>query len=388
MTKSSWYSIVFASTLLLSGCGGWDQNPFAGKDSRLKDGWPVPTKPIGSKPVNPEMITISAPYFVSYEEDVNRRFQIVARVLEDGYVADLIIENLADFPGATYDTNNNIFSWTPARGYVESTGPGVSVLKELKIRVNAFKNGAVVFSGDHKVEIRVFRDYTAPTISRIDMPRQVMREGETMDVAIFYTDKDADPNDRSTWSDLKFESLANTKSIAGLVYNRSVDRGSLANEYVARMRFDLSESELTPSLDTFSVGLSLVSRYGKSTAAQQLNLTVLTGFAAPVTTWAERLLVTVDTPVTYKFVITDPKLEQNLNLDAVAPVEVPAGANIQCLKTGVSVLNCTLNWTPAAGQEGDHELVANVAGSNTDVRDTFVSVKRLYLRARVQPKGP
>lgn len=388
MTKTSWYTVVFTGALLLSGCGGWDQNPFAGKDSRLKDGWPVPTKPIGSKPVNPEMITITAPYFVSYEEDRNRRFEILARVLEDGYTADLMIENLADFPGATYDLNNNIFSWTPARGYVESVGSGVSVLKELKIRVNAYKEGAVVYSGDHKVEIRVFRDYTAPTIARIEMPKQVVREGERMDVAIFYNDKDADPNDRSTWSDIKFESLANTKSIAGLVYNRTTDKGAGANEYVARMRIDLSESELTPNLDMFAVGLSLVSRYGKSSPAQQLNLTVLTSFAAPITTWTERLMTTVDSPMQYKFVITDPKLEQNLNVDAATPVDAPTGATVQCVKTAVSVLNCTLNWTPAAGQEGDHEIVATVAGANTDVRDTFVSVKRLYLRARVQPKGP
>jgi hypothetical protein len=384
MTMTKWFAIIVTG-LLLAGCGGWDQDPFAGKDESLKNGWPFPTKPVGTQPVNPEVINITAPYFVSYEEERNRRFEILARVLEDGYQAQLMIENLADFPGATYDTTNNIFSWTPARGYVESFGVGVSVLKELKIRVNAFKSGSVVYSGDHKVEIRVFRDYQAPTITSIDMPKQTMREGERMDITVNYTDKDADPNDRATWADVNFESLANTKSMAGLVVSRAITN-TATNQYKTVLRVDLSDVELTPNLDIHSVGLNLVSRYGKSSGSQRLDLTVLTSFAAPITTWVERIEGTVDSPMQYKFVITDPKLEQILSVESFTGL--PAGADIQCVATGLSVQNCTLTYTPQAGSEGDHQIVASVKGANSDNRDTFTSVKNLYLRMRVNPKGP
>ncbi len=386
MNKLIAFAIVVLSMAAASGCGGWDQDPMSGKDGVLKDGWPYPTKPIGTKPVNPNMITITAPYFVSFEEEKNRKFEILVRVLEDGYTADLEIENLSDFPGATYNTTDNVFSWTPAKGYVESMGVGVSVLKELKIKVNAYKTGSIVYSGDHKVEIRVFRDYTAPEITRIDMPRQVMREGERMDISVYYSDKDADPNDRSTWATLRLESFPALKSLAGLMQFSRTNKGAGATEYVTTMRVDLSEGDLSANLDVYSVGLSMISRYGKTSATQRMDLTLLTSFATPITTWTEKIQVTVDTPMTYKFDIFDPKQEQVLTSDSFAGL--PLGSDIQCQSTARSVLNCVLTWTPQAGTEGSHTIEAVVNGRNTDVRDTLVSQKRIYLRTLVQPKGP
>jgi hypothetical protein len=386
MKKLIAFALVFLGTVAATGCGGWSQDPMSGKDGKLKDGWPFPTKPVGTKPVNPEMIQITAPYFVSYEEEKERKFEILVRVLEADYTADLEIENLSEFPGATYDVNDNMFSWRPDKGYVESMGVGVSVLKILKIKVNAYKAGSVVYSGDQQVEIRVFRDYTAPEITRVDMPRQVMREGERMDLTVYYADKDADPNDRSTWATLRFESLPATKSLAGLVSYSRTNKGVGATEYVTTARIDLSEGDLSSNLDVYSMGMTMISRYGKTSGSQRLDLTVLTSFAAPISTWTEKIEATVDTPMTYKFDIFDPKMEQNLSSDSF--VGLPQGADIQCQKTGNSVLNCVLRWTPVAGSEGDHTIEAVVNGRNTDTRDTLVVQKRIYLRTHVQPKGP
>lgn len=385
MKKLISFTLILLGVAAATGCGGWDQDPLSGKDGKLKDGWGVPTKPIGTKPVNPNMIQITAPYFVSYEEEKNRKFEILVRVLEADFTADLEIENLADFTGATYNAQDNVFSWTPPKGYVEASGVGVSVLKILKIKVNAYKTGSVVYSGDQQVEIRVFRDYTAPEITRIDMPRQVMREGERMDMTVYYSDKDADPNDRGTWATLRFESMPALKSLAGLVTYSRTNKGAGATEYVTTARIDLSEGDLSANLDVYTMGLSMVSRYGKASGTQRLDLTVLTSFAAPLTTWTERIEATVDQPMSYKFDIFDPKMEQKLTSDSFTGM--PTGADIQCQRTGNSVLNCILNWTPVAGSEGDHTIEAVVNGQNSDVRDTLVVQKRIYLRTHVQPKG-
>src|SRR5688572_28256023 len=121
MDTKKWF-VVFSAGLILAGCGDWRQNPLDRKKGDFGAGKPVPTPIDKAKALPSEAVQIYIPDFQSFEEGVKTEFPITARVFLDDYRAEIVVENLADFPGATFDQNTGVFQWTPPAGFVESEG--------------------------------------------------------------------------------------------------------------------------------------------------------------------------------------------------------------------------------------------------------------------------
>ncbi len=391
--KTNKFLVVLAASLLgltfsgLTACGKWTKDPLAGKDARFRNGLPVPTKPDFSKPLPSDAIRIVAPDFTSLEEGVAAEFEITGRVLLEGYDVELQFENLNDFPGARYNPATNRLTWTPPKGYVDSKNKG-NVWVELPLIMKAIgtKPNAQVLVGTRTIGMRVSREFAAPEVTRVEKSDLFIREGTTSLIQVYVRDRDANASDVSSYPRVILQSVAGTKSLAGVLSASRTD--SLGNgEYRIYMQVDLRDVELTGGVDNFKVGLIAASRYGKLSPIRIMDFDIYTSFAMPASTWIEEFVVTAETPAVQKFIIADPKQEGILSLDRT--FNLPVGSTFTCVNTNPSTLNCTFSWTPVAGSAGTVvDLQAYVLSRNRDARDTSRPIKTLNFRTRVLPKGP
>jgi hypothetical protein len=374
---------IALSVLLLglSACGKWAQDP------KIPKGLPTATPADHSKPLRSDAVRVIGPKEISYEEGVATEVELVGRVFVEGYKAEIQFDNLNEFPGARYDVKTNKFTWTPPRGYIDATKIGEPKIKKtLNITVIGTKPNADVLIGTQAIEMSVSRAFLVPEITNIQKNDVFVREGTTSLVQVTVRDRDANPTDVMTYPRIIFQSIAGTKSMAGMLNPQRTD--SLGNgDYRIYMYADARDLELTSGVDNYKVGMIAASRYGKLSTVRIFDMDVYTSFATPAATWTDELVTTVDSPTKQQFLIIDPKQEAVLALDRT--FNVPAGATLTCLNTNPSTLSCTFSWTPATGTENSvNEIQVYVTSRNKDARDTLRVPKTLTFRTRVQPKGP
>lgn len=381
-------ALALSALLLgLSACGKWTQDPFAGKDSRFRNTVPTATKPDFTKPLPSDAVRVLSPKFASFEEGNPTEFQILGKVYIEGYNVDLVFENLADFPGAKYDAKTGKFTWTPPRGFVDSAkGGDVTLERTLNISATATKPDSQVLIGKAAINMRISRDFMVPEITNIQKTEAFVREGTSTWVQVFVRDRDANPNDVTTYPRIIFQSIAGTKSMASMLSpNRTDNLGN--GDYRIYLQLTTGDLELTSGIDNYKVGFLVASRYGKMSSVRIFDMDVYTSFAQPTTTWTEELVATQEAPSVYKFLIIDPKQESVLSI--TNKFNVPAGATLDCVNTNPSTLSCTFAWTPPAGTENTTTDIQVYVGSrNRDNRDPLRPTKTLTFRTRVQPKGP
>jgi hypothetical protein len=380
---------IALSVLLLglSACGKWVQDPFAGKDSRFRNGLPKATPPDFTKPLPSNAVRVLGPKAISYEEGVSTEVQIVGRVFLEDYNVELQFENIADFPGARYDAKTGKLTWAPPRGFVDAAKSGnIKVTKTLNVTAVATKPNAQVLVGTQSIEMNVSRDFLVPEITNIQKTDVFVREGTTSMIQVYVRDRDANPSDVTTYPRIIFQSIAGTKSMASMLNPQRTD--NLGNgDYRIYMYVDARDLELTSGVDNYKVGMLAASRYGKLSTIRIFDMDVFTSFATPTATWTDELVTTVDAPTKHQFLIIDPKQEAVLALDRT--FNVPVGATLTCLNTNPSTLSCTFSWTPATGTENSvNDIQVYVSSRNKNARDTLRVPKTLTFRTRVQPKGP
>ncbi|MBX3022899.1 MAG: hypothetical protein KF799_14590 [Bdellovibrionales bacterium] len=379
---------IAATGLVLAGLGcGLHQDPLAGQDARFRDGRPAPTKPIYDKPLSSESIVFNQPQYMGVEEDEMLEFDLTARALIDGYAVSLQIENMIEFPGATYAPATGKFKWKPARGFVASVGGANRIERVLRVRATGVKADKPVLFRDTTVTIGITRDYTEPQITMVRKDSNTLREGYDMYLRIRVKDLDANDSDKNTWPEVLFTRVGSNKSLMGWIGFYSATKAG-PNEYEFTYRIDLSGAELTPAGADFTTGIQAISRYGKRSAQQTMTLTVFTSLSEPDTTWEGTQIFKAGEKRLVQFVIFDPKQEGTLSLRSWQ--DVPAGANISCLPStnSAAVLNCTMEWEPTPDQSGAQAYIRAVVQSrNSDTRDTTMPSYNVYLSYRVAPSN-
>jgi|GEM_PF-6503090 len=377
--------ITLCAGLTLAGCGGWDQNPLDGKKGDFGKAKPVPTPADKAKPLRSDVVKIYMPDFQDFQEGMASEFTITARVLLEGYSPEIELENLADFPGATFNKTTGMFRWAPPTGFVESTGEvGQRLRRNLIVRAFGRKPGDQVLFVDAERPMYVSREFKVPEITSIIKNESFLREGATTLIPVIVFDKDAVANIPSTWPKILFQTVTGSKSLSGLstIYREE----SLGNsQYRIYVQVDARDAELSDSIDTFKMTLVANSRFGRLSLPKELTLDIYTSLSAPTSTWTEPVQVKETETLAYKFMVNDPKLEAWLSLDRT--FSLPTGSNLTCQPISRGILSCTFTWTPLEGQAGVYDLSIYVRSRNNDIRDTVQPIRTLYFRTQVLPKG-
>lgn len=384
--NTKYLAAALCISFALIGCdGGWNQNPLDGKKGNFGTGLPVPSKPDLAKPLPSDAVRISIPDFQAFQEGASAEFSITSRVLLEGYTSEVSIENLAEFPGATYNPATGIFKWAPPVGFVSNNGSLESFLvKTLVVRAYGFKPNGQTLAADAQRLFYIFRSFSVPTILNVVKPSSYVREGSSMILTATVFDKDAVVTDQSTWPRINILPINGEKSIAGLTSLTGIS--SIGNnQYKISLKVDLQYAELTNSISTYSLALSATSRFGKQSLVQNINVDVYTELSSPVSTWTEPLVLTETEPTTYKFIVSDPKAEARMSLDRTT--SLPSGADLSCQPLARGVLDCTFTWTPSEGQARTYDFSATFSMRNFDPRDTWTPLKPLSFRTQVLAKG-
>ncbi len=337
--------ILLASVLCLGllGCSGWNQDPLKNKDGVLATGKGQPTELVEPKPLSSDAVRVLAPDFFRFKEGESAEFNVLVRNLLPGYTTQVVIDNLADFPNATFDAATGLFKWTPAPGLVAVTE--IEKNMTLKLRVIASQTGSATIFSEKQVSVILSRKFNTPKITAISKNIQTMREGDTQGVTINIDDMDADPMDQTTWSNIQILPSLFKRSISGLMKLASY-RYISGTTYEAIFTIDLRDAEVTATKDTFSFDVLLNSRFNQISDRQTQNVDVLTSFTVLNTTWTTLLEDKIGAKINYQFLIYDPKGE--LAVSFVGVKNEIKNSTTKCIQASTSLLSCTFAYDTTA----------------------------------------
>lgn len=373
---------------VLAGCGSqWEQDPLADKDAMFKRGQVRPTKPEVPAAIDSNNVVIDTVDQYTFREGTPGEFTITARILESDYLPELAVENLSDFPGASFSVENYDqatrlltakFSWTPPEGVVRET-IGLEDEKEIKLVALGKKTNAAVVVRHRALKVKVGKVLHVPEIFSITKVSSEIREGESTTFAVQVRDNDAGI-DSKLYPDLLVLPLSGFVNPSPFItVTRVVPKGN--HEFLIDLKLDLADAELTKSRSRLGFALKAVSRFNQVSPVREVYLSALTSFTPLQTTWFHVLEVPAQGKKEFQFMIFDPKTELSVARPDFA--DLPAGASIDC-KAVAAIQLCNFSWTPEpAIQEGDYAIQAQVAARNQDFQDAFVETTRFKFEFRV-----
>jgi hypothetical protein len=382
MKKTPFVLFTVSSFLLLSACGKMTQDPLSDKAAPVKDFTEKPTTPVGTTPVASDAVRIDTVDFYSFDEAVAGEFQIGARVLLPGYQPTVVIENLTEFSGATYDAQKGIFAWTPTD--VLSNGD-LRVDKTLQVKVIAQKANAPVLVATKEVHIQVTHKMRDPMILSIQGPSDGIREGSADYFVVQVKDEDAGA-DPSTFPAIVMQNINGYQSFASYMSLQQTYQMS-SGVYEFRYYVDLSGAELVKATDYFKTNFQVISHFGKTSQKQEATLKIKNLLSLPKSTWKNTVEVNAGALLTYDFIVLDPKEEGYVN--GVTFADLPPGATANCSQNSrVSFWNCRFSWKPDPKTvPGIFSFTAQVSLTNSDLYDNQVQTQTFTHSVRVLPKS-
>ncbi len=382
-------SLILGSFLVscLVSCG-FQQNPLDGKGEILKNARPG-SGDVEKPTADPsDVIYIDAPDSVSFIEGKKDVIAVEVHLSRPGFTnVNMVIDNMADFRGASYDANSKKFEWAPPLGTVVD---GLSSKFELSLQVIA-KNPqtGVVYSRNKKVLLIVQRSPQDPQVLAINFPSfsNKLREGGVYNFTI--TAKDLDNSvDKTKGPEIAIlPPTGNQISLAGFAKFKTRTFDVATSAYVFNFEMDLRNVELTNSSSPAGFIVQAISQFGRKSAGLPYNETLFTNLGTPLSTWSSAKILKNNQDNVVAFIIYDAKGESMISLDRND--NVPAGASIDCpQRLGAGAIECTLTWKPSLDPKNlplSGNISMRVSSSNRDRSDTNVSQSTLQLNYQVVP---
>lgn len=340
---------------------GCSQDPFEGRSEEIRNAAPPDRKPIPEKPLSEMALRIDVPDFVTFNEGKEGEVRIQGRVLnpvagreaEMGKDFVITVENLADFPGASYDENVGVFKWTPPFKYVNE-----NYTRNVTLDLKLSTKGGIVKSRTRQLPAFVSRSEVDPQVVDVLMfSPEPVREGDIREFHVVV--RDPESLDKTNMRPrLLVVSASNASASfrngAHLVRPASVAEPEQDKNdptlWKFRMAIDTTRRELTANQERFAFGLVAVSRFGRSSAPRNVDFFIRTKVGRPQITWNNALaLVTAGERSTFTFTVFDPAGEGRVAGDLGACSDVLPGASCTCPpSTGNrSILTCTIRWKPS-----------------------------------------
>ncbi len=320
----------------LFGCSNWNQDPLKNKDGVLASGQSKPVELVEPKPLASDAVRILAPDFMRFKENEAGELIVAVRNLLPGYSVQVAIDNLTDFPGATFDAASGKFAWTPAKGLILPVE--LEKAMTLKVRTVATLAGSATVFSEKEIQIILNRAFVKPVISSITKASPIMREGEVLDISVLINDVDADPLDQKTWCSLNIKPTMWQKSLSGYMSLKSY-RFVSGSTFEALFTVDLRNAEVSEGLDTLYFDINVLTRFNQLSDNQTQNVNIYTQFSDLRSTWSTVIEGKIGTVINYQFLVYDPKGELKVSFEGLKN-EIKGSAT-KCTNATTSVLSCT-----------------------------------------------
>lgn len=344
------------AAMMVASLVGCKQDPLDGYSKNIRDAGVPGTKPTDKTESDSLMIDTDDYYEV--REGDNLSFTINGRVVIPNLNFDLTIENIADFPGMTFNPKTGDVRWRPALDFVKS---GAEVVAKMKVMM--LTNGAKVLINRKEIPIIVRRQFVGPEVLSVNS-LQEMEEGQVDDfqVTVRSAEESTQPSlavvlNRSGVQDgaafVELDRAVGTNPI------RSTTDPSLWTFY---MKVDLVGQEVTASQTDLYFGLQAISSFGLTSVTKSFSFKAKTSFQAALSTWLSEKQFRVGTLKETDFEIYDVKGEGRVTAQITNCQDMP-GAVCTCAAVGRSNVRCSIVWNPDMSQLG-RSINVNINSQN------------------------
>lgn len=356
-------TVAVAFSLLGAGCS--KQDPLAGQPENVRNGVP-PEKP-GSDEVDPisdQALRIRSEDFINFQEDKENKTTITGALLQSvvggdavvGRDFEVIVNNLSDLKGATFDQMTGEFVWKPAKGF---TREDYSVNTFISVTIATL--ASPIMTKTQKIPISVTRAVNLPVVQSITFDANTpVREGERAFFTVVVKDASAKNEDGKRPTVLPVATkAANTAGnpLATLVrqqFETPVVDPNDSTLYTFKMSLDLRNAELTKTSDSFEFSIQARNRYNEVSTSMSKSVVVLTSLRKPMTTLSDTITVIRGEENTINFSVYDPYQESELQVNWNRCDLLGGGTNCACVTSrsggATSTMNCTVSWKPLANQ--------------------------------------
>lgn len=320
---------VVSMSLVLSSCNT-SQDPLADAADAVKNGIPPTQKPGQSEePLSKIALQIDAPSVVNGRVGALTEIKIQGRVLIPGVGFKLQIDNLAQFPGATFDAATGLFKWTPTKDAIANGIDGQFALDILLIT----QPGATTYpvSVERKtITLNILRNYSKPVINSVTVNTQNMISGGRYDLAVQLEDFDSiTAQDFSLF--FKDCATTNAASISQAVgyapsnFSRDLQGG----KFKGFVTLNLSNFRLPFNNRNFCFTVTVVSKYAISSDPYQVNVMVKNPLQ-PARATRSAIDIKMGTAGEYNISFFDPGQAGAIKVTQMPDLSVLPGSTIMC----------------------------------------------------------
>lgn len=349
---------ALTTVLFFTACE-FQQDPTEGAPEAVRNGRiPDQNKPVAEKSLPADALQIDGPNDVFGRVGTPVEFKIQGRVMVEGVNFTLSIENLSEFPGATYDAQTGEFKWTPTKEIVSGFSETDVFLKVRLVTVRTEKVASSLREASFRINVK--NTYTRPIVNFITAEKNYVT-GSNYDMAFELEDIDATGDGDVNLSVRDCASSYSYKSISHFVkiqrYTRDANR---PGKFVGTLSLQLSNAALVPS-DSYCFALQATSKFNVASELYTKQFNIQSKIRDTRANLEEVEMLLGQT-MSLSFSIYDPSGYGTVSVKSMTDIStLLPGSSLSCRRAvgNISQLDCTgvLNAVGVAVKNYDVEIV-------------------------------
>lgn len=346
---------VLTSVLFFTACE-FQQDPLSGaSDNVKKNNPPAAEKPVKEEAYPTEALQIEFPTKVDGRVGSPIEFKIAGHMMMEGVDFKLMVDNLADFEGATFDEATGIFKWTPTKAFVGGQPSMEGYLRLTMYTVPTELVPKIAVRREH-VTFVIANQYTKPVLMSITSQGNYPAGSDyTLDVTV----EDIDAYSPSEVQIVAEEcSSYYSKSASIFVYSDSFSATKTPNQYTTKIRLRLSSVDVPTG--NYCLAYRAVSKHGVRSDLKKVEFGIAGKPKETRITLSPKFEVVAGTTVQKEFSIFDPSNNGAVSILSVDGLETKfPGSSLVCGPSSYkSQLDCVLNIVTTATMAARDHIVS------------------------------
>lgn len=322
---------LLTSVLFLSACD-MQQDPLANASDQVRNGHlPDTHKPVPDNPIPQDGLLVDAPERVNARVGSEVQFKVSGRVMVPGVTFKMMIMNLADFPGATFDESTGDFAWTPPKSLLGGQ-PSLGMSLKVSLVTDSSEDHPTISVRNHEVRFLVENTYSKPIVNTIQGAAS-LTVGQSYNMTFTMEDIDAFTKENVTVQVRDCPSSSYSSSIAHFVTVKNIKAISGSTEkFSGDIVVNLRNADTIVN-GSYCFALVAVSKYGVTSEVFKKEITIEPRLRPTKMTMEIAPNIFAGESMSISFAIYDPSGFANLRLVSLDDVAAALpGSTLTCKK--------------------------------------------------------
>lgn len=372
----------------LTACNNMQQDPLAGASEAVRSGRPpTAAKPVQDQALDKNALQIDAPSLINGRVGSSIEFKIMGRIMTPGVGFEISVDNISDFPGATFDPITGDFNWTPMKSIMGSF-PSIELPLRITMSTVATEQNPTISVERKTVSLVIVNVYSKPIVNSVGGSSPLLTgtrhvfpfQIEDVD-AIHHSEVSVDVRDCN--------SSSYGTSIAHLVTIRNMNTdGTTPNKFKGEAVLNLTSADNLPS-GSYCFGLMAVSKHGVPSEVYQKNFSIEAKMKATRVTMEKTPDLSVGTRTAISFSIYDPSGTGSVSLKSIDDInQLLPGSNLACTQSWATRYQLDCNGILDATNVPPGTYLLKFVVENTGARPTQKTTTNHNLRIIVKAGNP